>query len=340
MPASDGAQPSSRIGISVVICTKNRAESLQLTLSHLANADRTGIAAEIVVVDNGSTDDTRAVAESFAARIPVRYYLEPRQGTFGKSHALNRALNEGGLLEIVAVLDDDMTVRHDWFQGVAAICERWPDSDLFTGTTYVIWPTDDVPEWAREAHLQGAVFSSVITVKDAPLESGQWYLGGHFWFRERVVHDGTLRFKDIWLTEPEFQLNMIERGSRGTAGPDAVAGHRVQMSLLRREFALQRAHKNNEVAMVRLRPYRSTVKQARFFRSHPLVTRLFCVARIVGWAAFYCFSLVRFSPERRFIGRLRGLMGMSISMGYLRVARECPEYSVWPSVASKAAQVR
>src|SRR5579884_2438006 len=113
--------------ISVIICTRNRAASLALTLDMLADADRHQISAEIVVVDNGSEDNTRFVVESYSPSIPIRYLVEPRQGVFGKSHSLNRALEAGGLGDIIAVLDDDMSPHKDWFQGVAAACRRWPD---------------------------------------------------------------------------------------------------------------------------------------------------------------------------------------------------------------------
>src|SRR6202043_3935219 len=115
------------------------------TLECLASANRDGIRAEVIVVDNAGGDNTKEVANSFSHRIAVRYLYEPETAGYGKVHALNRALSAGGLGEIVAVLDDDMSPHLDWFQGVKAISERWPDKDLFAGNTYIIWPTDEVP---------------------------------------------------------------------------------------------------------------------------------------------------------------------------------------------------
>jgi hypothetical protein len=60
--------------------------------------------------------------------------------------------------------------------------------DIFTGNTYVIWPCDGVPHWAKKASLLGGMFSSVnIGNTDSPLEDGQWFSGNHFWFRSRVL---------------------------------------------------------------------------------------------------------------------------------------------------------
>ena len=67
--------------ISIIICTRDRTESLRHTLECLLQADRTGLEVEVVVVDNGSAHGSRDCVESFAGRLPVRYLFEPEQGT-------------------------------------------------------------------------------------------------------------------------------------------------------------------------------------------------------------------------------------------------------------------
>ena len=65
--------------ISVIVCTRNRAESLRRTLHSLhAMAMPPTLAWEVVVVDNGSGDHTRAVTEETARAtgMPLRYLLE------------------------------------------------------------------------------------------------------------------------------------------------------------------------------------------------------------------------------------------------------------------------
>ena len=101
--------------ISVIVCTRNRSDSLSITLEHLAAADQSDIRVEVIVVDNGSCDETRRVALSFSERLHERYIFEPKLGVYGKCHALNKALEAENLGEIIVVLDDDMTVRTDWF---------------------------------------------------------------------------------------------------------------------------------------------------------------------------------------------------------------------------------
>ena len=140
--------------------------------------------------------NTKEVVDSFRHLIPVRYLYEPTVGVCGKSHALNRALDAGGLGEIIAVLDEDTSPHADWFQGVMSICERWPDKDIFTGDTYIIWPSGEVPGWAKKPKIHSWIFSgSVLAIQIQCYRTGD---GSWVWFRSRVLEGGR-RFKDSEL---------------------------------------------------------------------------------------------------------------------------------------------
>jgi GT2 family glycosyltransferase len=71
------------------------------------------VAAELLIVDNGSTDDTARVlarAATGAKRFPIRVLKEERQG---KSNALNRGLSAAAG-KILLVVDDDVVVHPEW----------------------------------------------------------------------------------------------------------------------------------------------------------------------------------------------------------------------------------
>jgi glycosyltransferase involved in cell wall biosynthesis len=316
--------------ISVVIPTQNRAQSLKVTLEHLAAADRDGIRIDVIVVDNAGSDDTKKVVESFRHLVPVRYLYEPKLGVFGKSHALNRALNVDGLGEIIAVLDDDMSPQPGWFKGVIAICKRWPDKDIFTGDTYIIWPRQDLPDWAQRPKIHSWIFAGSRTGDlDSPLQDGRWFLGGHFWFRSRVLEGGR-QFKDIWVTEPDFQLDLVEEGFSGVACRDASAGHRIQPALLQKDVALSRAEKTGRCyAWLRLQPYRSRVKQARMLRDHPLSGRLFCLLNFSRWRLLYLLSHLYLSNGARFEHKLIATERMTTYRELLKAAGSLDDYRLW-----------
>jgi glycosyltransferase involved in cell wall biosynthesis len=110
------------MSVTVVICTHQRAASLRQTLLSIAVQARES-GAEIIVVDNASTDETAAVVEDFAS---VRYV---REDHLGLCHARNRGWREARTA-VVAFLDDDAVAAPGW---IAAVQGAFADDDPAVG---------------------------------------------------------------------------------------------------------------------------------------------------------------------------------------------------------------
>ena len=129
---------------SVIICTRNRAQSLRSVLRDLAASSVPAhLRWELIVVDNGSSDDTRHVVESEAASFPVplRYIFEPSKG-------LSRARNTGvshAEADILAFTDDDVEVGPDWLRSIVAPFED-PECGVVAGRIRPRLP-EPVPAW-------------------------------------------------------------------------------------------------------------------------------------------------------------------------------------------------
>jgi len=104
------------IAASVIICTHNRAGILGRAVEQVLR-QAPACNAEVLVVDNASTDDTRAVlAAARGEGAPPRVVREP---TLGLSAARNRGLAEARG-EIAVFLDDDAVPRAGWLAALLA----------------------------------------------------------------------------------------------------------------------------------------------------------------------------------------------------------------------------
>lgn len=104
--------------ITIIICTRNNVESLRQTLAALSGVrvpER--LRCELLVVDNGSTDETRDVLKSYALpRVEVGYLYEPRRGlSFARNAALASARGS-----VMLWTDDDVRPSRNWVEGMCA----------------------------------------------------------------------------------------------------------------------------------------------------------------------------------------------------------------------------
>ena len=98
--------------VSVVVPARNAARTLADCIRSLVCVDYPPARREILIVDNGSTDDSRTIIEQF----PVTYLSESRRGP---SHARNRGI-ESSHGEIIAFTDADCVVTSRWLRSLIA----------------------------------------------------------------------------------------------------------------------------------------------------------------------------------------------------------------------------
>lgn len=89
------------LDVAVVIPAYNRARELDATLSSVL--DQTCMPAEVLVIDDGSTDDTVAVARAWIGRLPLQVITQPNAGPA----AARQTGIEAATTTYVALLDAD-----------------------------------------------------------------------------------------------------------------------------------------------------------------------------------------------------------------------------------------
>jgi glycosyltransferase involved in cell wall biosynthesis len=142
----------------VILATHNGASWLEQVLTGYASQQGVEFRWALVVVDNNSTDGTRAILEDWAKRLPLVLMGELRPG---KNVALNRALTliDNPACDFVFT-DDDAVPAPDFIIHWKKALARLPGNSLFGGTVIPGFEgvDDTVPN--RYAAWHGEIYAS------------------------------------------------------------------------------------------------------------------------------------------------------------------------------------
>jgi glycosyltransferase involved in cell wall biosynthesis len=226
----------------VIIPTYNRQDLLPSALKSLLAAEiPPGLETGITVVDNNSTDGTRKVIESFAARSGGRgrYCVERQQG---RSHALNAGVKATSG-ELIGVIDDDEEIDAQWFK-VAFEAFTTRDVD-FIGGPYVPRWSITPPPWLPPEY--GSVVGWVNGGDEAvPFDEnyGGILMGGNAVFKREVLLKVGLY--TTWLgrtdkgllsgEDEELYNRLLASGAKGMYLPALKIYHHVPAERLTRKY--------------------------------------------------------------------------------------------------------
>jgi len=312
--------------LTVLLATRNRAPILADVLEAYCRLAPLTTDWKLVVVDNGSSDQTADVLAAFSARLPLLSVLEPRRG---KNLALNTGLQfaEG---DLIVFTDDDAFPQTEWLIQLRRAADSQSDYSVFGGVVVPRWETP-APDWIRWVMDSSNVACDdwelragpVYSITDPSLEEGPilpyFVFGPNMAIRSRILESG-IRFDPSigprgsaypMGGETRLLLQLNQQGHRAWHVRRAVVEHLIRDEQLKKAWVLERAVRYGR-------------GQYRLFHMDELNTRKLWTGmppklfrRMVNAGVRLVKALISFRQESVF----RALWGLNYFRGQLMEAR-------------------
>lgn len=315
--------------ISVIIPTRNRAELLRACLESLRRQRLSAKQFEVVVVDNGSTDDTAQIVQSFSADLNLVACHEPEPGLHRGRHAGLRAATH----ELLVFADDDIVATDTWLE---TLCTVFEDHEVAMagGNNFPRFEAPP-PAWLEtwwdqpQAHGRALGYLSIIDFGTGRFDIDPRFVWGcNFGVRKEVVLQAGGFHPDAFPRE-QVELRgdgetwvsdwVRQSGLRTVFDSGASVHHLVSRQRMSPDYFAWRNYQNGVTASYQqLR--RSGGQPARPGVPAP-------VRRLARAGARQIKALMRgeFGPPQREILRIKRRMDSAFSAGFRFHQRRCRE---------------
>lgn len=229
--------------LTVLLATRNRVAILRQTLEAFCRLQAPSSGWKLVIVDNGSTDQTPAVLASFANRLPLYTVFEP---SGGKNSALNTGLGfvQG---DLTVFTDDDTFPHEDWLVELRKAADAQPAYSMFGGAIVPRWESPPPPwvGWSEQGPLYALTDPSM---KEGPMPPAMVF-GPNMAIRT-AVFQSSVRFDSSigprstsypMGSEVELTLRLNRQGHNAWFVSRAVVEHFIREYQLRESWVQKRA---------------------------------------------------------------------------------------------------
>jgi GT2 family glycosyltransferase len=232
-------------GVAIIIPTWNRSALLAQALANLGR--QTYAIDRVIVVDNGSTDDSVAVAARAGAQVISL------GANAGFAAAVNRGIQEAAGNEYIGVLNNDVTLAPDW---LALLISKLRNAWFATGKILDAQAPERI-DGSFDAVCRGAcawrcghgradssLWNQPRTIQLAPFTAAVFRAG---LFNRVGLLDESF---ESYLEDVDFGLRCAEAGLNGLYVPEAVAYHQGSATLGRWHRDTVRKIARNQLLLV------------------------------------------------------------------------------------------
>lgn len=304
--------PQGTVGLSIIICTRNRSELLRLCLGAIVHQESVPPDAyEVLVVDNGSNDRTRQVVDEARQRFQrIRYLYEERLGlSIARNAGVSRATGE-----IVCFLDDDAVASPNFVREILLSFQD-PEVACLAGRIVASWPDGAAPGWFTPRY-GNVVAQTSFGESTRWMRKNEFPFGANMSFRRDIFrrlggfdeHLGKRGENNIWGEEIDLCHRMQENGLRFLYNPQSCVSHIVGRSRATQSYFVESifgkgvtegyqklAHRGRAVftAYLFLKACRLALTSAYYLAAGPFLSeaagfRLRCT---ISWCAGYLHFL-------------------------------------------------
>ena len=236
--------PSSGPDVSVIVCTWNRAALLPAVLSSLFEQDFPEERFEIVVVDNGSSDDTASVLRTLGAGRRFRVLSEPRLGVaFARETGWRAAKGD-----TIVFIDDDCAAPPSWLRALtASLAARGTDVACVGGRVAPVWSAPR-PAWLSDG-LMPYLGLQDLGASARAIGRSEWLCSNNLAFRRAALERAKGFRTDLGRrgrrlldgAETELEQRLMSLGYSCWYDPAPEIRHRIGAERLRLGWFLRRS---------------------------------------------------------------------------------------------------
>ena len=228
--------------LSVLIATYNGEKTLPAVLSAYSQQSLPKEEWKLVIVDNGSNDNTKEIINEFLPLLPITPLFESRRG---KNIALNTGLShiEG---DLIVFTDDDILPRTNWLKELRKAADSHPSYSIFGGPILPKWespPEDWILSWVplkptfailddqEEGDNGGLVFGGNMAVRSNIFQES-------YKFDETVGPNGSSYAQG---SETQLLKRLRQEGFKSWHCRNAVVEHFIRSFQINKKWVLARA---------------------------------------------------------------------------------------------------